>query len=112
MLIAYFPRMKLLVLATVAIASVVGGPVTSEDCAISQDECPTLDCLARGFETEFGAEIPEGAVECLHGGDSCPWQSFEQFGAWFQNATDIQVKYILGIETNRLYNCWKVVAGA
>ena len=101
MLIAYFPRMKLLLLAIVGIASVVGGPVTSEDCAFSQDECPTLACLARGFETEFGAEIPEGAVECLHGGDSCPWQSFEQFGAWFQNATDIQVKYILGIETNR-----------
>ena len=93
--------MKLLLIVTAAIASVVGGPVTREHCASSQAECPTLACLARGIETEFGAEIPEGAVECLHGGDSCPWQSFEQFGAWFQNATDIQVKYFfLDIETN------------
>ena len=76
--------MKVFLVATLAIACVAGAPS-------DRKECPTLDQIAGAFEAEFGSAIPDGALDCLHGGDKCPWSSFENFQSWFKNATGLKV---------------------
>merc|ERR1711915_92902 len=43
------------------------------------------------FESEFGTPIPDGAIDCLHGGDNCPWDSFGDFQTWFESTTKLQL---------------------
>ena len=76
--------MKVFLVATLAIACVASAPS-------DRRECPTLDQIAGAFEAEFGSAIPDGALDCLHGGDKCPWSSFENFQSWFKNATGLKV---------------------
>ena len=47
-------------------------------------------------------KIPEGDVlHCLHGGDDCPWESFEAFFEWFEKSTGLEVGY--QTNTNKSY---------
>ena len=43
------------------------------------------------FSVVLFAQIPDGAMDCLYGGDNCPWNSLEDFGADFESATGIQL---------------------
>merc|ERR1712154_285313 len=57
----------------------------------NRNACPTLQDAANAFESHFGTQIPDGAMDCLYGGDNCPWNSLEDFGADFESATGIQL---------------------
>ena len=76
--------MKLFIVASLAIACVAGVPA-------NRAECPSLDDIAGAFQAEFGSPIPDGALDCLHGGDNCPWKSFEEFQTWFESTTKLKV---------------------
>ena len=79
--------MRTFVIASLAVACVAGVPV-------DRSECPTLEMVAGLFESEFGSPIPDGALDCLHGGDNCPWDSFGDFQTWFESTTKLQVAFI------------------
>ena len=77
--------MKFFILSLLA-SCAVASPALNRD-----DECPTLQQIGQAFEEHFEAEIPEGILDCLHGGDNCPFTSFEDFFAWFEESTGLQV---------------------
>ena len=92
--------MKIFILAAIAAAGVLGGPA-------NRNECPTLDQIGHAFEEEFGHQIPDGTLDCLFGGDNCPYESFEDFAVWFKEATGIELPkpyYYWDIETECLEN--------
>merc|ERR1712045_25254 len=55
------------------------------------EECPTLEQIGEAFENEFNAEIPEGILNCFHGGENCPFGSFEDFFHWFEETTGLEI---------------------
>ena len=72
----------------------------------NRNACPTLQDAVSAFESHFGTQvrkynlhltklafpqIPDGALDCLTGGDNCPWNSLEDFGADFESATGIEI---------------------
>merc|ERR1712018_997453 len=63
--------MKFFILSLL-VAATVATPALSRD-----DECPTLEQIGQAFEDHFQVEIPEGILDCVHGGDNCPFSSFE-----------------------------------
>ena len=77
--------MKFFILSLLA-SCAVASPALNRD-----EECPTLQQIGQAFKEHFGAEIPEGILDCLHGGDNCPFTSFEDFFAWFEESTGLQV---------------------
>ena len=36
-------------------------------------------------------EIPEGLLDCINGGDSCPFENLKQFRKWIRKNTGIKV---------------------
>merc|ERR1712007_149035 len=74
-------NMKFFILSLLA-ACAVASPALSRD-----DECPTLEEIGRAFEDHFQVEIPEGILDCVHGGEDCPFSSFEAFFEWFEEST-------------------------
>ena len=77
--------MKIFILAAIAVVGVLGGPT-------NRNQCPTLDQIGHAFEEEFGNQIPDGTLDCLFGDDNCPYESFEDFAVWFQEATGIELQ--------------------
>merc|ERR1712045_634667 len=55
------------------------------------DECPTLEQIGQAFEDHFQVEIPAGILDCVHGGDNCPFESFEAFFQWFEESTGLEL---------------------
>ena len=78
--------MKFFILSILA-ACAVASPALSRD-----DECPTLKEIGKAFEDHFQVEIPDGILDCVHGGDNCPFSSFEAFFEWFEESTGLQVE--------------------
>merc|ERR1712088_23004 len=87
-------NMKFFILSLLA-ACAVASPALSRD-----DECPTLEEIGKAFEDHFQVEIPEGILECLHGGEDCP--TLEEAVDFLQNelGADLDDETIEGI-----YNC-------
>merc|ERR1712227_491706 len=79
--VSHHIRMKFFLAAAVA-----GVPALNRD-----DQCPSLDDLASAFTDHFGVDIPDGVIDCLHGGDQCPWDSVDEFVDDFQSVTGIQL---------------------
>ena len=79
-------NMKFFILSLLA-ACAVASPALSRD-----DECPTLEEIGKAFEDHFQVEIPEGILDCVHGGEDCPFSSFEAFFEWFEESTGLQVE--------------------
>merc|ERR1711953_261793 len=77
--------MKFFILS-ILVAAAVASPALSRD-----DECPTLEEIGQAFEDHFQVEIPEGILDCVHGGDNCPFSSFEAFFEWFEESTGLQI---------------------
>merc|ERR1712045_49023 len=77
--------MKFFILS-ILVAAAVASPALSRD-----DECPTLEQIGQAFEAHFQVEIPEGILDCVHGGDNCPFSSFEAFFEWFEESTGLQI---------------------
>merc|ERR1711876_158508 len=77
--------MKFFILSLLA-SCAVASPALNRD-----DECPTLKQLGQAFEEHFNVKIPDGILDCVHGGDKCPFTSFEDFFNWFQKSTGIKI---------------------
>ena len=78
--------MKFFILSLLA-ASAVARPALNRD-----DECPTLEQIGQAFEEHFQVEIPAGILDCVHGGENCPFSSFEAAFEWFEESTGLQVE--------------------
>ena len=78
--------MKFFILSLLA-ASAVASPALNRD-----DECPTLEQIGQAFEEHFQVEIPAGILDCVHGGENCPFSSFEAAFEWFEESTGLQVE--------------------
>ena len=37
------------------------------------------------------AQIPDGLMDCVLGGDNCPFEDFDDFAEWFETTTGISV---------------------
>ena len=77
--------MKFFLIAAVTFAGVFASPALNRN-----DECPTLEQIGAAIESHFGFQIPDGIVDCLHGGDNCPFESLEDAQAQFEAATGMQ----------------------
>ena len=78
--------MKFFIISLLA-ASAMASPALSRE-----DECPTLEQIGQAFEDHFQVEIPAGILDCVHGGDNCPFESFEAFFQWFEESTGLEVE--------------------
>merc|ERR1712233_246167 len=79
-----FPRMKVFLVASLAIAGVIGVPS-------SRDSCPTLEQIGQWFENEFDTQIPDGIIDCVHNGENCPFEDFGEFQDWFHSTTGFEI---------------------
>ena len=96
--------MKMFLIAALAIAAVSAVPT-------NRNECPTLEEIGNAFEDHFGVavyifyqlcyiliyclshfKIPDEFLDCLNGGDNCPFDSFEDFEGWFESNTGLEVQ--------------------
>merc|ERR1712203_1329862 len=64
---------------------------TSALASPARNQCPTLQQIGEAFQEEFKVEIPEGILDCVHGGDNCPFSSFEDFFDWFEASTGLEI---------------------
>ena len=102
-------RMQFLLLAGAVLAGVSGFSFNRND------ECPTVQDGVTAFEDHFGtqvsqqrsllehsptvscfillslAQIPDGLMDCVLGGDNCPFEDFDDFAEWFETTTGIPV---------------------
>ena len=107
-------RMQFLLLAGAVLAGVSGFSFNRND------ECPTVQDGVTAFEEHFGtqvsqqslkwtlsllgysptvsccillslAQIPDGLMDCVLGGDNCPFEDFDDFAEWFETTTGISV---------------------
>ena len=102
-------RMQFLLLAGAVLAGVSGFTFNRND------ECPTVQDGVTAFEDHFGtqvsqqrsllehsptvscfillslAQIPDGLMDCVLGGDNCPFEDFDDFAEWFETTTGIPV---------------------
>ena len=69
-----FIRMKVFLVATLAVAGVFGVPS-------SRNSCPSLEEIGQWFESEFDTQIPDGIIDCVHNGENCPFADFGEFQA-------------------------------
>ena len=94
-------RMQFLLLAGAVLAGVSGFTFNRND------ECPTVQDGVTAFEDHFGTQvsqavltscillslpqIPDGLMDCVLGGDNCPFEDFDDFAEWFETTTGIPV---------------------
>ena len=107
-------RMQFLLLAGAVLAGVSGFSFNRND------ECPSVQDGVTAFEEHFGtqvsqqsfkwtlsllghsptvsccillslAQIPDGLMDCVLGGDNCPFEDFDDFAEWFETTTGISV---------------------
>merc|ERR1711884_218821 len=57
----------------------------------ARNQCPTLQQIGEAFEQEFNVEIPDGILDCVHGGNNCPFSSFQDFFQWFEESTGLEI---------------------
>ena len=108
--------MRFLAISALFTASVSG-------FSTNRNECPTLQDAADAFEDHFGTQvtgillisktllslqIPEGALDCLYGGENCPWEDLQDFGGWFQSATGITLPEPDQAGVNTWQKMWKL----
>merc|ERR1712066_342782 len=75
--------MKILMISLLSV-SVLAAPSLNRD-----DDCSKLEPKIReALQTEFNVEIPEGMLDCVYGGDNCPFESSEDFITWFKKPRD------------------------
>merc|ERR1711879_263271 len=82
--------MKFFILSLLA-SCAVASPALNRD-----DECPTLEQLGKAFEEHFKVKIPDGILDCLHGGDKCPFTSFQKSTGIKIPDVDINVDELMG----------------
>merc|ERR1712243_354349 len=77
-------RMKILLIATVFVAGVLGVPTKRESC-------PNYNEFSQWFQTKFGSQVPDGILTCLDENNysAFPFQTFNQFKTWFKSATEL-----------------------
>merc|ERR1711908_144526 len=80
--ILHLIKMQFLLLAGAVLAGVSGFSFNRND------ECPTVQDGVTAFEDHFGTQIPDGLMDCVLGGDNCP---FEDFAEWFETTTGISM---------------------
>ena len=68
--------MKVFLVAALAVAGVFGVPS-------SRNSCPSLEEIGQWFEHEFGTQIPDGIIDCVHNGENCPFSDFGEFQVCF-----------------------------
>ena len=96
---------RLLLLGLLLLSSALATPV------LDRGDCPSLQQIGEALETVLGVqvkyidkqtqvtsvlmtssiEIPEGLLDCINGGDRCPFENLKQFRKWIRKNTGIKV---------------------